>query len=135
MRCLIEPISGSPLPLLVSRWSLEAPHPEAPLASADIMEIRGWALTIPEKQHCLHLVLRLKARTLSFPMNIERPDVINLILGQDPEHHPQLTCGFRYGLPLQEAIEGFTIGFETDLEIHPAVEIKTIRAEHPDSAR
>jgi hypothetical protein len=120
----ITPIAGSPLPLLIGSWYLEKPATDEPWPNHGIIEIRGWALAAPEKQDFLHVVVQLCNKTLSFPMNVERPDVVDGVLGQDPEGHPQLKCGFRYAFPLPELAPGFVIGFETDLEIHPAVRVE-----------
>jgi hypothetical protein len=71
----------------------------------------------------LHLVLRLSGLTLSYPMNQDRADVVEVILHEKGLDHPRQKCGFHRTLQPSEIGQGFTIGFETDGSIIEAVRL------------
>jgi hypothetical protein len=100
---------------LIQAWNLDSPKPEESTPQDSELIVQGWSLACSEaSQAALHLVLRLRDRTLSFPMNKNRPDVVEQICKALPDGHPRLRCGFEQSIPLAEAAHGFEVGFEAD---------------------
>jgi hypothetical protein len=110
---------------LIQAWSLDSPKPNESTPKDSELIVQGWALTCSDAaQSALHLILRMRDRTLSCPMNESRPDVVKKICKALPDEHPRLRCGFQQNIPLAEAAHGFEIGFETDGLIRPAARIR-----------
>jgi len=110
---------------LIQAWNLDSPKPDESTPKDSELIVQGWALTCSDDaQSALHLILRLRDRTLSFPMNKNRPDVVEQICKALPDEHPQLRCGFEQSVPVAEAAHGFEIGFEADGLIRPAARIR-----------
>ena len=122
----VERLSGDDgLSHLIQAWNLDSPKPDESAPKDSELILRGWVLTCSDvTQSALHLILRLRDRTLSFPMNRDRPDVVERICKALPDEHPQLRCGFEQSIPFAEAAHGFEIGFETDGLIRPAARIR-----------
>jgi len=116
-----------PLAAIVSRWHLEGPTNGSPVGDSEIA-IGGWAIGTPEHHHALHLALQAGGETLSYPLMMERPDVIRHVYAEDPSFHPQLVCGFLHLLDRQMCIHGFTVGFEVDGVIRQAATIRPVPA-------
>jgi SAM-dependent methyltransferase len=95
----------------VWRWSIDSPRSDAELALGDdgTFRLRGWALGKSGSR--LHVAMRQNGLTRCYPLNQNRPDVIRKILGEEPEGHARLMCGFDYAVPLGSAVE---FGFECD---------------------
>jgi hypothetical protein len=130
----IDKLSGPwPLTGIVSRWNLDTPKEGENHDHTKHTPIRGWALQAEGLTDHLHIVLQTKGRTLSYPLNAERPDVVQTVLQQDPIGHGQLMCGFALTLPADSAQEGIIVGFETNGLIHPAARI-SLAEENPPSA-
>ena len=109
---------------LIQTWNLDSPKPDESTPRDSELIVQGWALTCSDDaQSALHLILRLRDRTLSFPMNTNRPDVVEQICKALPEGHPRLRCGFQQSIPAAEAAQGFEIGFETHGLISPSARI------------
>ena len=122
----VERLSGdNGLSHLVQAWNLDSPKQDESTPKDSELIVQGWALTCSDaSQSTLHLILRLRDRTLSFPMNTNRPDVVEQICKALPEGHPRLRCGFQQSIPAAEASHGFEVGFETDGLICPAARIR-----------
>ena len=110
---------------LIQAWNLDSPKQNESTPKGSELVVEGWALTCSDvAQSALHLILRLRDRTLSCPMNENRPDVVKKICKALPDEHPRLRCGFEQRIPFAEAAHGFEIGFETDGLIRPAARIR-----------
>lgn len=122
----VERLSGdNGLSHLVQAWNLDSPKQDESTHRDSELIVQGWALTCSDaSQSRLHLILRLRDHTLSFPMNTDRPDVVEQICKALPEAHPRLRCGFKQSIPFAEAAHGFEVGFETDGLIRPAARIR-----------
>lgn len=112
----VERLSGDDnLSHLIQAWNLDSPKQDESTLKDSELIVQGWALTCSDvAQSALHLIFRLRDRTLSFPMNTNRPDVVEQICKALPEGHPRLCCGFQQSIPVAEASHGFEVGFETD---------------------
>ncbi len=110
---------------VVRQWHIETPAPGDKYPRGSEIPVRGWALASREQeQSSLHVVLRLKDRTLSLPLSEERPDVVEIVCKANPEGHPYLRSGFQFQIDATEAAKGFEIGFETDGRIFPVASIR-----------
>lgn len=97
----------------VWRWSIDSPKSDADLVDvADgSFRLRGWALGNADSR--LYVAVRQNGLTRCYPMNQNRPDVVRGVLGEEPDNHSRLMCGFDYVLPLGSAVE---VGFECDAQ-------------------
>jgi hypothetical protein len=110
---------------LIQAWNLDSPKPDESTQKGSELVVRGWSLACDDaSQSALHLIVVLRDRTLSYPVNTNRPDVVVQICKALSDEHPQLRCGFEQSIPFSEAARGFEIGFETDGLIHPAARIR-----------
>lgn len=86
------------------RWSLD--YPSAQRGSRFLPSgrvVQGWLL-LPEHLQEMQAEVRIVARwlpvyELCHPLDIERPDVIENVLGVAAEGHAQQRCGFRFTVP------------------------------------
>lgn len=89
----------------VSRWWLDSPLVDASV-SLDVLTnegltFQGWVLQATSSTFQLYVK---HGNELSvFEPDCARPDVIEIILKQKPEQHPQLRCGFRFSLVVSSA--------------------------------
>ncbi len=122
----VERLNGEDgLSHLIQDWNLDSPKPDESMPKDSELIVQGWALTCADaSQSALHLVLRLRDRTLSFSMNRNRPDVVEQICKALPDKHPRLRCGFEQSVPVAEAANGIEVGFETDGLIRLAARIR-----------
>lgn len=116
------PLSG-PLADIVSQWHLDSPDNGSPVTESEV-SIRGWALGAAGHHQALHLVLRAGEETLSYPLMVERPDVIRHVYHEEPSFHHQLVCGFLHLLDRPLCAGGVTVGFEVDGVIHDAAVLR-----------
>ena len=119
----IESIPCPRLGELINRWNLDAPKHGGAIAAGTLVNVSGWALASPDRQSRMHFIQRLHNRTLSYPMNHARADVVEKVLGAEPEGSPQLQCGFTYPVTTEDAVEGFEIGFEIDGYIYVVAKV------------
>ena len=119
----IESIPCPRLGELINRWYLDAPKHGGAIAAGTLVNVSGWALASPDRQSRLHFIQRLHNRTLSYPMNHARADVVEKVLGAEPKNHPQLQCGFTYPIATEDAVEDFEIGFEIDGYIYVVAKV------------
>jgi hypothetical protein len=112
---------------IVRHWHLETPAVgDRQIAKGEI-PVRGWVLaTREQEQGRLHVVFRFKQRTLSFPLQEERSDVVEIICKASPDGHPYLRSGFRFHIDVAEAAQGFEIGFEADGLIQTAARVSWV---------
>lgn len=91
------------------RWHLDTPRSDGTGDAfyCNALQIRGWALGVSGRR--LHIAIRQNGLTRCYPLNENRNDVIRKILGEDPDEHAQLMCGFDYTFPISAPIE---FGFE-----------------------
>ncbi|WP_144984496.1 glycosyltransferase family 2 protein [Halomonas sp. C22] len=88
----------------IERWSLDYPSPQRGsrfLPSGRV--VQGWLL-LPEHLQDMRAQVRIVARwlpvyELCYPLDIERPDVIENVLSVAAEGHAQQRCGFRFTVP------------------------------------
>jgi hypothetical protein len=119
----IEASNDPRLKDLLFDWYLDTPQNGAPYDPTKPLQVSGWALADDSRHARLHLVLRLSGLTLSYPMNQDRADVVEVILHEKGLDHPRQKCGFHRTLQPSEIGQGFTIGFETDGSIIEAVRL------------
>lgn len=101
-------VSGSDDELPVKRWSLDYPSEQRGsqfLPSGRV--VQGWLL-LPKRLKAMQPDVRIVAEwqsafELCHPLEIDRPDVIQNILGAPAEQHPQRVCGFRFTVPARVA--------------------------------
>ncbi|MGP9765422.1 glycosyltransferase family 2 protein [Halomonas sp. AOP13-D3-9] len=88
----------------VERWSLDYPSEQRGsrfLPSGRV--VQGWLL-LPDSLVEMHAQVRIVAEwqpvyELCYPLEIDRPDVIENVLGLPAEQHSQRGCGFRFTVP------------------------------------
>ncbi|QFU01720.1 hypothetical protein FIU83_08720 [Halomonas sp. THAF5a] len=90
------------------RWALDYPSEQrAPWCLPSGRVVQGWVLLpdeLAEAAPRVRVVARwLPEHELCHPLEIERPDVIEAVLGEAPEVHPQRSCGFRFTVPARLA--------------------------------
>lgn len=89
----------------VSRWWLDSPLVDASV-SLDVLTnegltFKGWVLQATPS--AFQLYVKHGNELSVFEPDWARPDVIEIILKQKPEQHPQLRCGFRFSLVVSSA--------------------------------
>ena len=110
----IEKTVKSPPEKVVSHWILDTPENGKEMAGDEII-LAGWALAADQSaQARLHLVLRLPGGTRSYPLELDRCDVIKHVFNEAAASHPSRRCGFQISLPLAEVETCLEIGFETN---------------------
>ena len=93
------------------KWCLDHPKANQFISVDDqAIEIRGWILT--KDNESVELILRRSGSIIRHSLNRERPDVIEKVLHEPINRHPQLACGFSVCVTAQTSpIEiGFAIG-------------------------
>lgn len=82
----------------LSRWWLDFPLSDAEVSIEDLthkgLVFQGWALSAANSP--VQLYLKHADKIEYFSTSVARPDVIEIILKQAPQQHPQLHCGFRF---------------------------------------
>lgn len=88
----------------IERWALDFPSQQRGsrfMPSGRV--VQGWLLLpapLAEMQAQVRIVAEWKeAFELSHPLEIDRPDVIENVLEESAEAHPQRRCGFRFTVP------------------------------------
>lgn len=95
---------------LIHRWNLESIHEGRRLQSAGgHMMVSGWV--VGKTPSAVHVATRQDGVTRCYPLNVERSDVIQVVLGENPSLPVSPICGFQYAL---ESDSAFDIGFEVD---------------------
>lgn len=96
-------LEGAP----VLQWNLDYPsasHGEK--FEAGGLVVQGWVLfSEPLTERPLVVVRWNNAFELSHGLTRNRPDVIQAHLNEPAEQHPQLTCGFRFTVPVHQRFE------------------------------
>ncbi|RTR05132.1 glycosyltransferase family 2 protein [Halomonas nitroreducens] len=100
VREAVGPTDAAP----VHRWALDYPSDQRePWCLASGRVVQGWVLLPAEMAEAasrLRIVARwLPEHEVRHPLEIKRPDVIEAVLNERPEGHPQLHCGFRFTVP------------------------------------
>lgn len=89
----------------VTRWCLDFPEADAKVELKTLtnngLTFQGWVLQATPS--AFQLYVRHGNELSVFEPDLARPDVIEIILKQKPEQHPQLKCGFRFSLVLSSA--------------------------------
>lgn len=94
--------NGDELP--VYKWMLDYPSSEREAQiDASGRRVQGWLL-MPDGRETVFQQVRIIAQWSSeqegvYPLDIERPDVIETVLQAEPGNHPQCCCGFRFHVP------------------------------------
>jgi hypothetical protein len=118
---------ANPADTIIRQWHLETPAVGDRLLGDGGIPVGGWVLATREQDHSrLHVVFRFQQRTLSFPLQEERRDVIEIICKSAPDGHPCLRCGFRFPVDAAEAKQGFEIGFEVDGLIYTVTRVSWV---------
>ncbi|MGO3058823.1 MAG: glycosyltransferase family 2 protein, partial [Halomonas sp.] len=88
----------------IERWALDFPSEQRGsrfMPSGRV--VQGWLLlpaSLAEMQPQVRVVAEWKEPfELSYPLEIDRPDVIENVLEQSADTHPQRRCGFRFTVP------------------------------------
>ncbi|UDM53334.1 hypothetical protein [Cupriavidus sp. MP-37] len=97
----------------IRRWALDAPaHERLVDAGAVGVLLQGWVLWDVPPDQSVHVVVaslgNVEVRLLAF--NCKRPDVIERVMFEQAEGHPQLCCGFVWRIPLPR--DGFRLGVQ-----------------------
>lgn len=94
----------------IYRWNLESIQEGKRLQAQDgRMVVSGWVVgNTPAR---IHLATRQDDVTRCYPLNVERPDVVQAVSSEKPSASTNLFCGFSYALKSDTAFE---IGFEVD---------------------
>ncbi|MDT0500404.1 MULTISPECIES: glycosyltransferase family 2 protein [unclassified Halomonas] len=86
------------------RWALDYPSEQrAPWYLPSGRVVQGWVLLpselAPSASRARVVARWLPEHELCHPLEIARPDVIEAVLGVNPDAHPQRRCGFRFTVP------------------------------------
>lgn len=86
------------------RWALDYPSEQrAPWYLPSGRVVQGWVLLpaelAPSASRARVVARWLPEHELCHPLEIARPDVIEAVLGESPDAHPQRRCGFRFTVP------------------------------------
>lgn len=88
----------------ILKWCLDFPKQEQYFTFEELTSpgllLQGWLLTRKPQPITLEFVQQQEVRTAV--LELLRPDVISAMLKVDAEDHPQLRCGFKAMLPLQQ---------------------------------
>jgi hypothetical protein len=95
---------------LVYRWNLESMGEGPSLEfDGDRAILRGWVLGT--KSRPVHVAVRQDGVCRSYPLNEERPDVLEAVLKQHPNQNTGMLCGFRFSIARATELD---FGFEVD---------------------
>jgi hypothetical protein len=95
---------------LVYRWNLESMGEGPSLEfDGDRAILRGWVLGT--KSRPVHVAVRQDGVCRSYPLNEERPDVLEAVLKQHPNQNTGMLCGFRFSVGQATELD---FGFEVD---------------------
>jgi hypothetical protein len=97
----------------VRQWHLDGPVPGPLGADQTSVLIRGWAVPSGDVADPLHFVIKTSRETLCYPMNEDRPDVVEHFSNAAPPLAVPVRSGFRYEASLAELRGGVFFGFET----------------------
>lgn len=91
-------------PVLPFRWSLDYPcNDREPWCLPSGRVVQGWVLLpdgLVDQASQVRVVANWQEEhELQHPLEIQRPDVIELLLKESPDSHPQRSCGFRFTVP------------------------------------
>lgn len=102
------------------RWCIDFPVTEQKVAldllTKDGVLFQGWLLHAPAGTQ---MYLLQSGIVQLYPLQLNRPDVIEQVLREPAEQHPQLGCGFRFSSVLQSA--DFELGIYFDEQRWPLV--------------
>lgn len=80
-----------------TRWCIDFPMTEQQVLMRELQEtgvyFQGWLVNVPTGSQ---IYLQQDNQRLYFPLNSKRPDVIERILQDNADDHPQLQCGFSF---------------------------------------
>lgn len=94
----------------VYRWNLESIQEGTCLQAKDgRMLVSGWV--VGNSPATIHIATRQDGVTRCYPLNVERPDVVQAVAGESPAASKSPICGFSYAM---KSDTRFDIGFEVD---------------------
>ncbi|MBI5429093.1 MAG: hypothetical protein HY938_01405 [Nitrosomonadales bacterium] len=94
----------------IYRWNLESIQEGSRLQTDEgRMVVSGWV--VGNAPTAVHIATRQDGVTRCYPLNVERPDVVQAVLNERPSGSKNPICGFRHVLKSDTA---FDIGFEVD---------------------
>ena len=103
----------------IKRWCLDFPVHEQSETPTHLTEkgltFQGWVLR--EQLDELQIELHHADQIHSFALDVVRPDVVRIILKEEPAGHPQLYCGFYFTVQLQMPV--FTLGIRWRGRFYP----------------
>ena len=94
--------------LPVDKWTLDYPSPEREAQiDASGRRVQGWLL-MPEGSEAMLQQVRIVVQWSAeqegiYPLDIERPDVVETVLQAEPDKHLQSCCGFLFHVPVHIA--------------------------------
>lgn len=110
-----------PATKLIYRWCLDFPRADEAADAVALQQqgmlLQGWVLLTKKglkQREGAQIFVRTGGVTEYFPLDRERPDVVSAVLQKAPQGHPQLRCGFRFHLVLNNAY--FEVGICLDGE-------------------
>lgn len=96
----------------IFRWCLDFPRDSDAYTSDDLLSrgllFQGWVLAAGH--HPVKPYVKVGENKFALALDRSRPDVVTRVLGEDPEGHEKLECGFRVSVPMSFA--EVTFGFE-----------------------
>ena len=94
----------------IYRWNLESIQAGSRLQTeAGRMVVSGWVMG--NAPSAVHIAMRQDGVTRCYPLNVERPDVVQALMNENPTGAMSRFCGFSYAMKSDTA---FDIGFEVE---------------------
>ena len=91
-------------------WNLESIQAGSRLQTeAGRMVVSGWVMG--NAPSAVHIAMRQDGVTRCYPLNVERPDVVQALMNENPAGAMSRFCGFSYAMKSDTA---FDIGFEVE---------------------
>jgi len=91
-------------------WNLESIQAGSRLQTeAGRMVVSGWVMG--NAPSAVHIAMRQDGVTRCYPLNVERPDVVQALMNENPTGAMSRFCGFSYAMKSDTA---FDIGFEVE---------------------
>lgn len=95
---------------LICRWNLESLQEGVRFqAEEGRMVVSGWVVGNTPAE--VHIAIRQDGVTRCYPLNVERPDVVQVVMNENLSVPPSRFCGFRY---VMKSDTSFDIGFEVE---------------------
>lgn len=96
----------------VKSWFLDSPISGVLVdVSKEVFQLQGWVLLENPADKFPYLLLENEDGLVHLQVfNTRRPDVIERVLHESPDMHPQIFCGFAAKIPAAVLVKGFRLG-------------------------